>query len=38
MKEIVIVKLDFAKAFDIVEHLAILAMLARLGFPSKWIS
>ena len=37
-KEIVIVKLDFAKAFDTAEHSAILEMLATMGFPSPWIS
>jgi len=37
-KEIVIVKLDFAKAFDTAEHSAILEMLATMGFPSRWIS
>lgn len=36
-REIVTLKLDFAKAFDIVEHSAILNMLQTLGFPSKWI-
>lgn len=35
-REIVIVKLDFAKAFDTVEHSAILCMLQSLNFPSKW--
>lgn len=37
-REIVIVKLDFAKAFDTVEHSAIIAMFQCLGFPSKWIN
>jgi hypothetical protein len=37
-KEIVIVKLDFAKAFDTVEHSAIIEMLSHLGFPSRWIN
>jgi hypothetical protein len=36
-KELVILKLDFEKAFDMVEHQAILAMLQGLGFPAKWI-
>jgi len=35
-EEIVIVKLDFAKAFDTIEHSAILQMLHSLGFPRKW--
>lgn len=30
-------KLDFAKAFDTVEHSAIIKMLVVLGFPSRWI-
>jgi hypothetical protein len=33
----VVFKLDFEKAFNTVEHLAILAMLTELGFPNKWI-
>ena len=37
-KEIVIVKLDFSKAFDTVEHSAIIEMLSHLGFPSRWIN
>lgn len=36
-REIVIVKLDFAKAFDTIEHSAIIEMLVILGFPSRWI-
>lgn len=36
--EIVIVKLDFAKAFDTVENSTIFEMLDKLGFPSRWIS
>jgi retron-type reverse transcriptase len=36
-KEIIILKLDFEKAFDSIEH-TILAMLQKLGFPSRWIS
>jgi len=32
------VKLDFAKAFDTVEHSAIIEMLSHLGFPSRWIN
>jgi len=35
-QEIIIVKLDFAKAFDTVEHSAILGMLQALGFSDKW--
>ncbi|WVZ64661.1 LOW QUALITY PROTEIN: hypothetical protein U9M48_014155 [Paspalum notatum var. saurae] len=35
-REIIILKLDFSKAFDTVEHSAILEMLLALGFPEKW--
>jgi hypothetical protein len=37
-REAIILKLDFEKAFDIVEHVAITQILSRMGFPSKWIS
>jgi hypothetical protein len=36
-KEAIILKLDFEKAFDTVEHQTILAMLTHLGFPERWI-
>jgi hypothetical protein len=36
-KETIILKLDFEKAFDTVEHQSILAMLTHLGFPERWI-
>jgi hypothetical protein len=32
----VLLKLDFAKAFDTIEHGAILQILAAMGFPEKW--
>ena len=35
-KEIIILKLDFAKCFDTVEHEVILLMLKHLGFPNLW--
>lgn len=35
-KEIFIIKLDFEKAFDKVEHHVILAMLKCKGFTHKW--
>lgn len=35
-REIVILKLDFTKAFDTVEHNVILQMLKHLGFDDKW--
>lgn len=37
-KEIVIIKIDFEKAFDKVEHSAIVDMLKHLGFGGKFIS
>ena len=36
-KEIIILKLDFAKAFDTVEHSAMLEVVQHMGFPSKWL-
>lgn len=35
-EKIIILKLDFAKAFDTVEHSVILSMLQHLGFSEKW--
>lgn len=37
-KEIVILKLDFEKAFDKIEHQVILDVLLHKGFPNKWIA
>jgi retron-type reverse transcriptase len=36
-KPIIIVKLDFAKAFDIIEHEAILQILKHKGFDDKFL-
>jgi hypothetical protein len=36
-REIVILKLDFEKAFDLVEFSIVLDMLRAKGFPDKWI-
>jgi len=35
-QEIIILKLDFEKAFDTIEHSTILCMLHHLGFTSTW--
>jgi hypothetical protein len=37
-KELMILKLDFEKTFDKVEHEVILQVLKHKGFPPKWIS
>jgi hypothetical protein len=36
-REIIILKLDFAKAFDTIEHGAILTIMQHMGFPKKWL-
>jgi hypothetical protein len=36
-QETVILKLDFAKAFDTIEHQAILNILRSWGFDNRWI-
>jgi hypothetical protein len=33
----VILRLDFTKAFDTIEHMTILQMMQQLGFNAKWI-
>jgi hypothetical protein len=37
-REIVIIKLDFTKAFDTIEHSTILQMMTHLGFNEQWIN
>jgi hypothetical protein len=36
-QKIVILKLDFTKAFDTIEHFAILEMMKTLGFNKEWL-
>ena len=36
-REIVILKLDFTKAFDTIEHNTIIQMMSHLGFRDKWL-
>jgi len=36
-REIIILKLDFEKAFDTVEHSAIVQVMAHMGFPQRWL-
>jgi hypothetical protein len=37
-KPIIILKLDFAKAFDTIEHEAIIQVMQHMGFNSLWLS
>jgi retron-type reverse transcriptase len=36
-REIVVLKLDFEKTFDLIEHSLILEMLKAKGFSDKWL-
>lgn len=36
-KEIVLLKLDFAKAFDTIEHSAMLEIMKNMGFDARWL-
>ena len=35
---ILVLKLDFAKTFDTVEHNAVLEVMKHMGFPDKWLA
>lgn len=35
-REIVLLKLDFEKAFNTIEHEVILKVMSAMGFPSQW--
>jgi hypothetical protein len=36
-KEIILLKLDFAKAFDTIDHSAMLKIMKQMGFSKKWL-
>lgn len=36
-RKAIVLKLNFEKAFDTVEHTAIFLMLQKLGFPNRWL-
>jgi retron-type reverse transcriptase len=36
-REIIFLKLDYEKAFDKVEHTAIVQVMQAMGFPQKWV-
>jgi hypothetical protein len=37
-QEIILLKLDFAKAFDTIDHPTMLKIMKQMGFDAKWIS
>jgi retron-type reverse transcriptase len=36
-QKIILLKLDFAKAFDTIDHSAMIKIMQQMGFDSKWI-
>ena len=36
-KEIILLKLDFAKAFDTIDHSAMMKIMSHMGFNGKWL-
>jgi retron-type reverse transcriptase len=36
-QEIILLKLDFAKAFDTIDHIAMLKIMRQMGFDDKWL-
>jgi retron-type reverse transcriptase len=37
-QEILLIKLDFAKAFDTIDHSAMIKIMKQMGFDEKWIT
>jgi hypothetical protein len=36
-REILLLKLDFAKAFDTIDHSAMVKIMRQMGFDEKWL-
>lgn len=36
-REVIILKLDFERAFDTIEHSVILQVMTHMGFPQRWL-
>jgi hypothetical protein len=36
-QDILLLKLDFAKAFDTIEHTAMIKIMKQMGFDTKWL-
>jgi hypothetical protein len=37
-QEIILLKFDFAKAFDTIDHTAMLKIMKQMGFDDRWIA